>query len=239
LEIDGKRKRSPLYAAENFVSGKIKEAIWNPKNMSSQYDIMLRDPQVLKNGQTVTFGSKLDFAGTGAGFLYTGSDWMLHFAPQKPAQFDERYMFQLEKPPQKSGGNPDLNIIYDGDDVLVRSIANGRYIRFITNYGGTNMFHVNADEHFAKYEYRTEGAGTMEAFRIVATGDGAVRGEPVIMDGKRTYALVNPRSIAYISASPYSGVRSAANAGDRESWFITDTNGGVPPSLDQVSAVMQ
>ena len=206
--------------------------------MSSQYDLMMRDPQVLKNGQIVTLATKLDWNGQGAGYLYVGPDWRFYLAPAKPAEFDERYLFQIEKPPQKSGGNPDLNIIYDGDDVFLRSIANGRYARFITNYGGINIWTVNADEHFTKYEYRAEGNGTMEAFKVVAMDDGSERGRPIMMDGQHSYGFVNPRSIAFVSASPYTGVRSAANGGPRESWFITNTRGEAPPSLGDVGAAL-
>jgi hypothetical protein len=203
--------------------------------MASQYDMMMNDPQVLKNGQITTLATKLDYHGNGAGYLYVGPDWRLYLAPAKPAEFDERFMFQLEKPPQKSGGNPDLNVVYDGDDILIRSVANGRYVRYITNYGGTNTFDVNADEHKVKFDYRAEGQGTMEAFRVVHTDAGSERGRPVMMDGQHSYGFVNPRSVAWISASPYRDVRSSANAGPRESFFITDHKGEVPPSMAEVA----
>lgn len=185
------------------------------------------DPRILKNGQIVSIAT-LNNLGFGAGFMYTGPDAHLYVNPSKPAQFNQTYLFQIEKPPQKSGGNPDLNIVYDGDDILLKSLANGKYARYITNYGGSNVWYINADEHGAKYDYRDQGNGTMEALRISLMGNGSERGRPVMMDGIRSYSIHNPKSVAYFSYTSDGLVKSAGNANERESWFFTDENGQVP-----------
>jgi len=183
--------------------------------------------QHLRSGATITLATKVDQVGEGAGFLYV-SNLGLHLAESKPAELDSRFQFIIEKPPQKSGGVPDLAHIYDGDDVLLRSVGNGRYPKYVTNYGGSNAWEVISNEHDTKANYRSEGQGSMEMFRIVAMEPGSQPGAPVLMDGQHSYGLVNVRSVAWLSASLENGIRSAANAGPRESWFVLDHLGEVP-----------
>lgn len=186
--------------------------------------------QHLRSGATIALATKLDQVGQGAGFLLVGKDFTLHLEDSKPEVFDARFLFVIEKPIQKSGGNPDQSRIYDGDDILLRSVGNGRYPRFTSNYGGTNVWEMIATEHEAKSNYRSEGQGSMEMYRIVSMDrEGQQPGAPVLMDGQHSYGFVNVRSVAWLSASK-EGVRSSANAGPRESWFITDHQGQVPRS---------
>lgn len=176
----------------------------------------------VRSGSTITLGTKLNMVGRGAGFLYVDRDLHFHVSDMKPTPVDARFQFIIEKPPQKSGGNPDLAHIYEGDDVLVRSVGNGRYPLYRSNYGGTNGWELITTEHDAKWNYRDEGQGSMNMFRIVGMDQNAQPGSPVMMDGQHSYGFVNVRSVAWLSASKEFGVRSAANAGPRESWFITN-----------------
>jgi hypothetical protein len=184
--------------------------------------------QALRAGTVVTLATKLDQVGEGAGFLYVDRDLMFHLAEAKPAELDSRFQFIVEKPPQKSGGNPDLAHVYDGDDILLRSVGNGKYPRYATNYGGRNYWEFISSEHDAKWNYRGEGPGSMEMFRIVSMDSGSQRGGPVRMDGMHSYALVTVRSVAWLSASKEYGIKSVGAPGLKESWFIVDEQGHVP-----------
>lgn len=184
--------------------------------------------QPLLSGTVITLATKLDQVGEGAGFLFVDRDLMFHLAEAKPAELDSRFQFIIEKPPQKGGGNPDLTHIYDGDDILLRSVGNGKYPRYATNYGGRNYWEIIASEHEAKSNYRGEGPGAMESMRIVAMDQGSQRGGPVLMDGMHTYALVTVRSVAWLSASKEYGIKSVGSPGLKESWFVVDEQGHVP-----------
>ena len=175
----------------------------------------------LRSGSTITLATKLDMVGKGAGYLYVDRDLNFHVSDAKPSPVDSRFQFIIEKPPQKSGGNPDLQHVYEGDDILLRSVGNGRYPLYRSNYGGTNAWELITSEHDAKWNYRDQGQGSMNMFRIVGMNQNS-QGAPVLMDGQHTYGFVNVRSVAWLSASKEFGVRSAANAGPRESWFITN-----------------
>lgn len=184
--------------------------------------------QVLRSGTVITLATKANQVGEGAGFLYVDRDLMFHLAEARPAEMDSRFQFIVEKPPQKSGGNPDLAHIYDGDDILLRSMGNGRYPRYATNYGGRNYWEIISSEHEAKANYRGEGPGAMEAMRIVSMDSGSQRGGPVLMDGMHTYAIVTVRSVAWLSASKEYGIKSVGSPGEKESWFVVDDQGRVP-----------
>lgn len=177
----------------------------------------------LKNGQTVSIATKIDY-GKGAGFLYVGPDGNLYVNPIKPSILNDKYLFKIEKPPQKSGGNEDLSTVYDGDDILLKSVYNGKYARIINNIGGSGIWHMNASETNAKYNYRDQGNGTMEALKINSTNTNQL-GYPVYLDGKHTYSIQNPRLYVFMSYSPDTGVRTAGSANSKESWFFTDVNG--------------
>lgn len=180
----------------------------------------------LKNGQIVTIATKTN-CGKGSGFLYLGQDNNLYVDPMKPTFFTDKYLFRVEKPPQKSGGNQDLDVVYDGDDVLLKSEYNNKYARIIDNRGGYGIWSFNSTESDAKYNYRDQGSGIMEALRISSMNSNEM-GRPVYLDGRHCYSIMNPRLHVYLSYHHGNNiVGTAGSAYLGESWFFADSNGHV------------
>ncbi len=186
--------------------------------------------QVLKNGDVISLTTAGIHGSRGKSFLWADDLGQLHVDPSPRYPLDQRYKFAVYKfIPQRSGGNQDPIVIYEGDNVFVKSLYTGRIGAMHSFDCGWDMFRFNFGESFALGDYLGAGEGSITSFTFMSPYSRQKGRQPVRTDGSVPYSFMNTGRSCFASVRSPSGVTTAASANIREMfqlWHQGSTYGG-------------
>ncbi len=173
--------------------------------------------QVLRNGDVITLSTAGVHGSRGKTFLWADDLGQLHTDPTPPMPLDQRFKFAVYKfIPQRSGGNQDPSVIYEGDNIFVKALYTGRIGQMASMDCGSDLFRFNMGEWFALGDYIGAGEGSFTSFTFMSPYSRQKGRGPVRTDGSVPYSFMNTGRSCFASAHGPYGVSTAASANIRE-----------------------
>jgi hypothetical protein len=183
---------------------------------------------LVKHGDVITLRTlHLNAAGS-PGWLYVGSHEATEIAHSLDLPIsDHRFQWQVLKlSPNVTGGNQNPTYVTEGDDILLKSLANGLTLTLPGKTCGLNVARAQVGEQVAIGNYYTSGEGGVSTVQLVDANGGASKDRAVVY-GLRPYAIKLTNSHCFVSAQPHKSAGTAAAASQYESFLIMPPTGAL------------
>jgi len=183
---------------------------------------------LLKHGDILTIRTLHLNAGGTPGWLYLDSNETPQVAHGVDLPIsDKRFQWQIIKlSPNVTGGNQDATYVTEGDDVLLKSLANNLVLTFHGKHCGLNVARAQVGEQIAIGNYYTSGQGGVSTLNLVDANGGATPNRAIVY-GMRPYAIKSTNSHCFLSAPPHQQAATAGSASQHESFLLMPAYGTI------------
>lgn len=133
---------------------------------------------------------------------------------------DKKFQWQVLKlSPNTTGGNQNPTYVTEGDDVILKSLANGLVLAFHGGFCGLNSAKAQVGEQIALGNYYTSGQGSTGTVRFVDMTGGVTQDRAVIY-GLRPYAIKFAAQHCFLSTPPHDQGKTASAASVNEQFIL-------------------
>jgi hypothetical protein len=178
----------------------------------------------LRHGDVITLQTAQTTAGV-PGWLYLDSGELPQtaYGIDLPIS-DKRFLWQVQKlSPNTTGGNQDATWITEGDDVVLKSLANGLVLQHTENTCGISPARATIADHIAIGNYYTQGQGSIGTVRFVSPQAAYLRGQAVHYGSP--YSIQFNASGCYLNVQPHALTGTAGQASLSNAFIIQPSSG--------------